>query len=160
MVGSLTILSYLATAVVSALSGAMYVSTLSAVPWPTWMVVALAAVPIVGFAALNLIGLKESTKLVFGVAAFHFAMLIVMDVYGLFLAFTQGAHWERLTTGFGALTPHAFLTDIRVRIARRKLQAGEQPAEIALECGFADQAHFTRHFKARTGVTPAVFRNG
>ena len=56
------------------------------------------------------------------------------------------------------ITPHAFLTDIRVRIARRKLQAGEQPAEIALECGFADQAHFTRHFKARTGITPGQYR--
>ena len=56
------------------------------------------------------------------------------------------------------ITPHAFLTDIRVRIARRKLQAGELPAEIALECGFADQAHFTRHFKARTGITPGQYR--
>lgn len=56
------------------------------------------------------------------------------------------------------ITPHAFLTDVRVRIARRKLQAGEQPAEIALECGFADQAHFTRHFKARTGLTPGQYR--
>lgn len=56
------------------------------------------------------------------------------------------------------ITPHAFLTDIRVRIARRKLQAGKQPAEIALECGFADQAHFTRHFKARTGITPGQYR--
>ncbi|MEX2741027.1 AraC family transcriptional regulator [Rhizobium mongolense] len=56
------------------------------------------------------------------------------------------------------ITPHAFLTDIRIRVARRKLQAGGQPAEIALECGFADQAHFTRHFKARTGVTPGQYR--
>ena len=56
------------------------------------------------------------------------------------------------------ITPHAFLTDVRVRIARRKLQAGELPAEIALECGFADQAHFTRHFKARTGLTPGQYR--
>ncbi|PKA41317.1 AraC family transcriptional regulator [Rhizobium sullae] len=56
------------------------------------------------------------------------------------------------------ITPHAFLTDIRIRVARRKLQAGGQPAEIALECGFADQAHFSRHFKARTGVTPGQYR--
>ncbi|TGT80299.1 helix-turn-helix domain-containing protein, partial [Mesorhizobium sp. M8A.F.Ca.ET.161.01.1.1] len=27
-------------------------------------------------------------------------------------------------------------------------------------CGFADQAHFTRHFKARTGITPGQFRMG
>lgn len=109
VVGSLTILSYLATAVVSALSGALYVSSLSATPWSSWMVVAVAAIPVVGFAMLNLVGLKESTKVVFGIAAFHFGMLIVMDVYGLYIAFTEGAHWERLTSGFGVLTPHAIL---------------------------------------------------
>ena len=109
VVGSLTILSYLATAVVSALSGAIYVSTLSPGGWPTWLIVMVAALPIVGFAALNLLGLKESTKVVFAISAFHFGMLIVMDVVGLYLAFTHGAHWERLTTGFGALSTHAVL---------------------------------------------------
>jgi AraC-like DNA-binding protein len=56
------------------------------------------------------------------------------------------------------ITPHSFLTDIRIRQARRRLREGGQPAEIALECGFADQAHFTRHFKARTGLTPGQYR--
>lgn len=56
------------------------------------------------------------------------------------------------------ITPHSFLTDIRIRQARELLRAGGQPAEIALECGFADQAHFTRHFKARTGLTPGQYR--
>ena len=37
---------------------------------------------------------------------------------------------------------------------------GVSPSDAALECGFADQAHLTRHFKARTGVTPAAFRKG
>jgi AraC-like DNA-binding protein len=56
------------------------------------------------------------------------------------------------------ITPHAFLTDKRVQAARKLLQAGCSPAEVAFECGFADQAHFTRHFKARTGTTPGQFR--
>ncbi len=56
------------------------------------------------------------------------------------------------------ITPHSFLTDIRIRAARKRLRQGGQPAEIALECGFADQAHFTRHFKARTGLTPGQYR--
>jgi AraC-like DNA-binding protein len=58
------------------------------------------------------------------------------------------------------ITPHAFQTDMRVRHARRLLRDGASPSEAALECGFADQAHLTRHFKARTGVTPAAFRRG
>ncbi|QRM54863.1 AraC family transcriptional regulator [Sinorhizobium sp. BG8] len=56
------------------------------------------------------------------------------------------------------ITPHAFLTDKRIREARKLLQTGCPPAEVAFECGFADQAHFTRHFKARTGLTPGQYR--
>ena len=38
--------------------------------------------------------------------------------------------------------------------------SGATPSDTALACGFADQAHMTRQFKARTGLTPAVFRAG
>ncbi|MBB3591853.1 AraC-like DNA-binding protein/mannose-6-phosphate isomerase-like protein (cupin superfamily) [Rhizobium sp. BK529] len=58
------------------------------------------------------------------------------------------------------ITPHAFLTDRRILVARRLLREGRMPADVAVECGFADQAHFTRHFKSRTGVTPGQFRVG
>lgn len=58
------------------------------------------------------------------------------------------------------ITPHAYQTDLRIRHARKLLRAGATPADTAMACGFADQAHLTRHFKARTGLTPAVFRSG
>jgi AraC-like DNA-binding protein len=35
---------------------------------------------------------------------------------------------------------------------------GHDIAEVAVECGFADQSHFTRHFKRTFGVTPALAR--
>lgn len=56
------------------------------------------------------------------------------------------------------LTPHAFLVDIRVRRARERLRRGETPGAVAAATGFCDQAHLTRAFKARLGVTPGVFR--
>ncbi|PZU87977.1 MAG: AraC family transcriptional regulator [Shinella sp.] len=56
------------------------------------------------------------------------------------------------------ITPHAFLTDVRVRQARMLLRLGRPIAEVAFGCGFADQAHFSRHFKSRIGVTPGQFR--
>ncbi|MXN63537.1 helix-turn-helix domain-containing protein [Stappia sp. GBMRC 2046] len=56
------------------------------------------------------------------------------------------------------LTPHAYLTDIRVRAARRLLSTGALPADVAADCGFYDQSHLNRHFKARSGVTPGTFR--
>jgi AraC-like DNA-binding protein len=56
------------------------------------------------------------------------------------------------------LTPHAWLVDVQVRRARERLRAGESPSEVAAATGFCDQAHLTRAFKARLGVTPGVFR--
>lgn len=56
------------------------------------------------------------------------------------------------------LTPHAYLVDVRVRRARDRLRRGEAPGTVAAATGFSDQAHLTRAFKARYGVTPGVFR--
>jgi AraC-like DNA-binding protein len=56
------------------------------------------------------------------------------------------------------LTPHAWLADLRVLRARRLLSKGIAPADVALACGFADQSHLTRAFKARIGTTPGRFR--
>lgn len=56
------------------------------------------------------------------------------------------------------LTPHAYQTNARVRLARHLLRAGAAPAEVAAACGFCDQSHLNRAFKARLGVTPGAFR--
>jgi AraC-like DNA-binding protein len=56
------------------------------------------------------------------------------------------------------MTPHAYLIDCRVRAARRLLARGETVAEAALACGFSDQSHLTRIFKAHAGLTPARYR--
>lgn len=110
VVGSLTILSYLATAVVSALAGAFYLSSLWPTGvWPTWLIVVVAAVPILGFAFLNMIGIKESAKLVFGIASFHFLLLLIIDVWGLGVALTHGADWARLGHGLTSLAPQGAL---------------------------------------------------
>lgn len=56
------------------------------------------------------------------------------------------------------LTPFAWLADRRVREARALLAGGASPGEAAAACGFADQSHLTRAFKARIGVTPGRYR--
>jgi AraC-like DNA-binding protein len=67
------------------------------------------------------------------------------------------AHLIRVFKAETGLTPHAFMIDRRVRLARRMLLSGRAPVEVAAASGFADQAHMTRAFKARIGTTPGSF---
>ncbi|MES2530909.1 MAG: AraC family transcriptional regulator [Pseudomonadota bacterium] len=65
-------------------------------------------------------------------------------------------HAFRETTG---LTPHQWLTAQRMERARTLLMDFERPlAEIAAECGFSDQSHFTRVFSQCTGTPPGTWR--
>ncbi|MEU7554404.1 AraC family transcriptional regulator [Streptomyces sp. NPDC044571] len=56
------------------------------------------------------------------------------------------------------MPPHTWLTDARVRRARRLLDAGTAPAEAALAVGFSDQPHLNRHFTRIVGVPPGAYR--
>ncbi len=52
-----------------------------------------------------------------------------------------------------------YLRQRRIQSACTQLSAGKKSlAQIASECGFCDQAHFTRTFHRLTGLTPAVYR--
>ena len=49
---------------------------------------------------------------------------------------------------------------VRLRTAAALLRSSRRPvAEIAGECGFYDQAHLTRAFRAEHGVTPGTYRS-
>lgn len=55
------------------------------------------------------------------------------------------------------LTPHAYLMQRRIALARR-LIAGRTPlAEAAFAAGFADQSHMTRIFVRKYGVSPRLY---
>ncbi|MGW7437342.1 AraC family transcriptional regulator [Streptomyces sp. NPDC054849] len=56
------------------------------------------------------------------------------------------------------MPPHTWLTDARVRQARRLLDAGAPPAEAAVTVGFTDQPHLNRHFTRIVGVPPGAYR--
>jgi AraC-like DNA-binding protein len=55
------------------------------------------------------------------------------------------------------LSPHAYQVLVRVQLAKRLLAEGVSIAQIAVEAGFFDQAHLTRHFKRIFGVTPGRY---
>ncbi|KAA1426807.1 helix-turn-helix transcriptional regulator [Nocardioides antri] len=70
------------------------------------------------------------------------------------------AHPSHLVRAFRRETgipPHRYLTGRRLDAARRRLLAGERPADVAVGTGFYDQAHLTRHFRRLLGVTPAEY---
>ncbi len=56
------------------------------------------------------------------------------------------------------MTPHAYQRQARIREAVRLIRRGDALAEVAAAAGFADQAHLTRAFYRRIGVTPGAFR--
>lgn len=58
------------------------------------------------------------------------------------------------TTG---LTPHAYMLQRRIGLARRLIARGAPLAEAAAESGFFDQSHMTRHFTRVLGATPGAY---
>jgi AraC-like DNA-binding protein len=77
------------------------------------------------------------------------------------LAALAGMSRFQLLRGFArevGITPHAYLIQKRVGVARRLLAGGETSAQAAARAGFADQSHMTRAFVRQLGVTPARYR--
>lgn len=71
-----------------------------------------------------------------------------------------GSHPGHLSRAFAAafgLPPHRYVTSRRVDLARRLLLNGVPPAAVAVEAGFHDQPHLTRHFRRILGTTPSRF---
>lgn len=56
------------------------------------------------------------------------------------------------------VTPQQMLMALRLYRAKRLLAAGAAPAQAALDSGLADQAHLTRAFSRRYGITPARYQ--
>jgi AraC family transcriptional regulator len=71
------------------------------------------------------------------------------------------AHFARsFRLTFGE-SPHAFVVRRRLQLAARyMLQTEMDLSEIALRCGFSDQAHLCRRFRKATGQSPAAWRRG
>ena len=76
------------------------------------------------------------------------------------VAAAAGISRHRLTRLFRAaygVPPHRFVLAQRVRTARRLLEAGAAPADVAAQTGFFDQSHLHRHFTRTLGMTPAAY---
>ncbi|HEX9447128.1 MAG TPA: AraC family transcriptional regulator [Dongiaceae bacterium] len=76
------------------------------------------------------------------------------------LAQEAGLSRFQMLRGFAratGLTPHAYLMQCRIHLARRLIAGGTSLAEAAAASGFADQSHMTRIFVRKYGVTPGAY---
>ena len=57
------------------------------------------------------------------------------------------------------ITPNQYIREVRIGIARHLLETEDlSMAQVAGQCGFYDQSHFSRQFKTSTGLTPLQYR--
>ena len=71
------------------------------------------------------------------------------------------SHFSKLFTQCIGLSPHQYLVRCRLRHAKKLLLTPKESlsiVDVAGEAGFADQAHFSRHFRRAYGMSPLVFR--
>lgn len=66
-------------------------------------------------------------------------------------------HLVRAFSKAYGIAPYRYVTGRRVDRARRLLLDGLSAAEAAVQSGFHDQSHLTRHFKRMLGTTPGAF---
>ena len=70
------------------------------------------------------------------------------------------SHFTRRFKAATGLAPHQYVIARRVERAQHLLKSDDEVglAEVAVRAGFADQSHFSFHFKRIVGVTPKKFR--
>jgi AraC family transcriptional regulator len=83
--------------------------------------------------------------------------VFVADLCALFQR--SEAHFSRSFKRTFGESPHAFLVRRRVELAAQFMLATDASlSDIALRCGFSDQAHLCKHFRQAAGETPAAWR--
>ncbi len=56
------------------------------------------------------------------------------------------------------VTPYSYLENIRIGKAKKLLEKGIPPIEVALQTGFSDQSHFTNYWSRFIGLSPGIYR--
>ncbi|MFP4369092.1 MAG: DUF6597 domain-containing transcriptional factor [Candidatus Kapaibacterium sp.] len=67
--------------------------------------------------------------------------------------------FDRKFSEFTGITPKQFLKTVRFQkaIYLKQLNPGTSMTQLALDCGYFDQAHFIKDFKQFTGIKPGEF---
>ena len=69
------------------------------------------------------------------------------------------SHFSRAFKVSRGFSPGAYISMTRVNRAKRMIYTTREPlCQIAVDCGFADQAHLCKSFRRWLGVSPAIWR--
>ena len=88
----------------------------------------------------------------------HVAGPIPVADLGAFVGLGEAYFAHSFKQTFG-ISPHAFVIRRRLELAAQHMLHTDAPlSDIALQCGFTDQAHFGNRFREATGLTPGAWR--
>ncbi len=79
----------------------------------------------------------------------HLSALTGLSKYHLLRSFTKQK----------GISPYSYLETIRIGNAKKLLEQGIPPIEVAFQTGFSDQSHFSNFFKKLIGLTPKQYMN-
>ena len=55
------------------------------------------------------------------------------------------------------ISPHHYLTEVRLEKARHMIKKEIPLAQVALQCGFSHQSHFNNVFRKEIGLSPGEY---
>lgn len=66
-------------------------------------------------------------------------------------------HFQRNFKAQCGVSPHVWLTSLRIEYAKELMGKNKSLAEVADACAFSSQSHFSRTFKTYTGMSPGAY---
>jgi len=101
--------------------------------------------------------LNEFRKVVEYILRHYHEKIRVEDLASI--VYLSVSQFERKFSQVFQMTPSDFILKVRIDSSIRFLIDGDcSVTDVALQCGFYDNSHFTRNFKKITGTTPLEFR--
>lgn len=90
--------------------------------------------------------------------ASHISEKLTIGVLARNIRLSPG-HFARAFKASYQVAPGRYIRNCRIEVSKHLLSANQASlAEIAIDCGFSDQAHFSRMFRSAVGETPGRWR--
>lgn len=102
-------------------------------------------------------GPGEKTKMLCSYMEQHLAENIALDDLASMIGAGKSYLLRSFTKEVG-VSPYRYLQTIRIERAKKLLEQGIGPIDVAGMTGFSDQSHFTNYFKEFIGLTPKQYQ--